>query len=539
MTKSKLFLIDGSAIFYRSYFAFIRNPLINSRGENTSTTFGFLNTIFKIIEDEKPEYFCIVFDTKAPTFRHDMYSKYKATREKMPEEMAETIPRMMQALTTLQMNLMEKDGYEADDIIATIARKCASTELDIFIVSGDKDFAQLVSENIFIYTPAKSGSINSEILGRSEIKEKYGVYPEQIVDFLALIGDKSDNVPGVPRVGEKSAQPLLEQYGDLDQIYMHVDDISKNMIREQIRENRESAYLSKKLVTLEDKAPVDITLDDLVLKSWDQHDVDVLLKDMEFNRLIVRAAKINNIIAGEPTIQDSPDKKSVSQKYKLINDENTLNSLIGKWETVDEFVFDLETDSLDVFSAKIAGIAVSFEKDEAYYIAVNHPDSNLSEKTVLRLLKPIFEDKNIKKIGQNIKFDAMIMREHGIETQNIYFDTMIAGFLINSTYGQHGLDNLAQEYLDYKMISIEEIIGTGKNQKKMTELPVENVYQYACEDADITWQLMQVIKPKLTDLDLDDLFYNIEMPLVNVFMTMEKILVTLDLDLLDVLAKKL
>jgi DNA polymerase-1 len=539
MTKSKLFLIDGSAIFYRSYFAFIQNPLINSRGENTSTTFGFLNTIFKIIEDETPEYFCIVFDTKAPTFRHDMYSEYKATREKMPEEMAETIPRMMQALTTLQMNLMEKDGYEADDIIATIARKCASTELDIFIVSGDKDFAQLVSENIFIYTPAKSGSMNSEILGRSEIKEKYGVYPEQIVDFLALIGDKSDNVPGVPRVGVKSAQPLLEKYGDLDQIYMHVDDIAKNMVREQIRENRESAYLSQKLVTLEDQAPVDFTLGDFVLKSWDQHDVDVLLNDMEFNRLIVRAAKINNIIAGDPEIQDSPAKKSVQQKYQLVNDENTLNSLIGKWETVDEFVFDLETDSLDVFSANIAGIAVSFEKDEAYYIAVNHPDSNLSEKTVLQLLKPIFEDKNIKKIGQNIKFDAMIMREHGIETKNIYFDTMIASFLINSTYGQHGLDNLAQVYLDYKTISIEEIIGTGKNQKKMTELPVENVYRYACEDADITWQLMQILKPKLTDLDLDDLFYNIEMPLVSVLMTMEKNGVTLDLDLLTDLAKKL
>ncbi len=539
MTKSKLFLIDGSAIFYRSYFAFIRNPLINSKGENTSSTFGFLNTIFKIIEAEKPEYFCIVFDTKAPTFRHDMYSEYKATREKMPDEMAETIPRMMQALTTLQMNLMEKDGYEADDIIATIARKCASPELDIFIVSGDKDFAQLVSENIFIYTPAKSGSMSSEILGRSEIKEKYGVYPEQIVDFLALIGDKSDNVPGVPRVGEKSAQPLLEQYGDLDQIYIHVDDIAKNMVREQIRENRESAYLSKKLVTLEDQAPVDFTLEDLVLKSWNQHDVDVLLKDMEFNRLIARAAKINNIIAGEPAIQDAPAKKPGQQKYQLINDENNLISLIGIWKKVDEFVFDLETDSLDVFSVKIAGIAVSFKKDEAYYIAVNHPDANLEEKTVLRLLKPIFEDKNIKKVGQNIKFDAMIMREHGIETQNIYFDTMIAGFLINSSYGQHSLDSLAQEYLDYKTISIEEIIGTGKNQKKMTELPVENVYRYACEDADITWQLMQILKPKLTDLDLDDLFYNVEMPLVNVLMTMEKNGVTLDLDLLTDLAKKL
>jgi len=539
MNKQKLFLLDGSAIFYRSYFAFIRNPLINSKGENTSSTFGFLNTLFKIIEDENPEYLGIIFDTKAPTFRHKMYTEYKATREKMPAEMAETIPRMMQAISTLQMTKLEMDGFEADDLIATIARKYASDTIDVYIVSGDKDLAQLVSDNIFIYSAAKSGSMTSDVLGRNEIKEKYGVYPDQIVDYLALIGDKSDNVPGVPRVGEKSAQPLLEEYGNLDQIYEHVDEIKKNMTRENIRDHRESAYLSQKLVTLDDQVPVECSLDDLVLKTWDQREIEVLLKDMEFNRLIVRAAKINDIIAGDSKVPEKAVQESIFQNYYIVNDDKTLKNLIGKWEKVKEFVYDLETDSLDVFSAKIAGIAISFEKNTAYYIAINHPDSGLSEEKVLELIKPIFENSSIKKIGQNIKFDAMIMREHGIETNNIHFDTMIASFAINSTTGQHNLDSLAQEYLNHKMISIEEIIGSGKNQKKMTDLPIKEVYHYACEDADITWQLMQILKPKLKDLDLEDLFYNIEMPLLSVLMTMEKNGVTLDLNLLSNFTKEL
>ncbi len=539
MTKSKLFLIDGSAIFYRSYFAFIRNPLINSKGENTSATFGFLNTIFKIIEDETPSYFCIIFDTKAPTFRHDMYSEYKATREKMPDEMAETIPRMMQALNTLQMTILDMDGYEADDIIATIARKCASDDLNVYIVSGDKDLAQLVTDNIYIYSPAKTGSIAAEVLDRDKIKEKYGVYPEQIVDFLALIGDKSDNVPGVPRVGEKSAQPLLETYGDLDKIYANLEEISKNMVREQIREHRESAYLSRQLVTLEDQVPIDFNLEMFTLNPWNQHEVEILLKDMEFNRLIVRAAKINDIIGKDSESPVKTTSKSEDSNYHIVNDKDSLNALLQKWKSVPEFVFDLETDSLDVFSAKIAGIAVSFKENEAYYIAINHPDSNLDEKSVLQQIKPIFENEKIKKIGQNIKFDAMIIREHGIEITNLFFDTMIASFLINSTSSQHNLNSLAQEYLNHKMISIEEVIGSGKNQKKMTELPVNEVFHYACEDADITWQLMEVLKPKLTDLELDDLFYKIEMPLVSVLMIMEKNGVTLDLKLLENLSKHL
>ena len=538
MAKSKFFLVDGSAIFYRSYFAFIRNPLINSKGENTSAAFGFLNTLFKLIEDENPEYMCVVFDTKAPTFRHEMYSEYKATREKMPDDMAMTIPRLMQSLNTLSMNLLEKDGFEADDIIATLARKYAGDDTDVYIVSGDKDLAQLVNEHIFVYTPARSGAQDSEIMGRDGIKEKYGVYPEQIVDWLALMGDKSDNVPGVPSVGDVTARSLIDEYDSLDGIYAGVESIARNNTREKIKENKELAYMSQRLITLDDQVPLPVSLPDLRLKSWDQHEVEVLLKDMEFNRLIVRADKINKIITGTDIV-GTLSEISTQQNYHAVNSDEAFSDLLSRCKKSGMFVFDLETDSLDVFTARIAGIALSFKENEAFYIAINHPDSALDEKTVLAALKPMFEDPAIKKIAQNIKFDAMIMGQHGINVANMYFDTMIASFLINSTTGQHNLDSLAHEYLNYKMIPIGDVIGSGKTQTVMTSLPVGEVYKYACEDADITLRLMNIMKPRLADLGLEELFYKIEMPLVEVLMAMEKQGVKLDTALLDGLSKQL
>ena len=538
MAKVKLFLIDGSAIFYRSYFAFIRNPLINSKGENTSAAFGFLNTVFKLIEDENPEYMGVIFDTKAPTFRHEMYSEYKATREKMPDDMAATIPRLMQSLNTLSMHLMEKDGYEADDIIATLARKYAGDDIDVYIVSGDKDLAQLVNENIFIYSPARSGSQAAEVIGRDGVREKYGVFPEQIVDWLALVGDKSDNVPGVPSVGDVTARALINDFNSLDGIYERVEEITRNNTREKIKENRTQAYLSQKLITLDDQVPLSVSLDDLRLNGWDQREVEVLLKDMEFNRLIVRADKLNKMIGGKG---DSAPLAEISQsqKYRAVNSEQDFDLLLNRLRKSKQFVFDLETDSLDVFTARIAGIAICLEQKEAYYIAINHSDSVLDEKKVLNALRPVFADPGIKKIAQNIKFDAMIMEEHGIDVANMYFDTMIASFLINSTTGQHNLDSLAEEYLDYKMIPIQDIIGSGKNQTVMTELPVGDVYKYACEDADITMQLMNIMRPRLEDLGLEELFYQVEMPLVTVLMAMEKQGVKLDTVLLKDLSKQL
>jgi DNA polymerase-1 len=538
MAAKKLFLLDGSAIFYRSYFAFIRNPLINSKGENTSAAFGFLSTVFRLIEDEKPDYLIVVFDTKEPTFRHEIYEEYKATREKMPDDMVISIPRMRQALNSLNLCILEKPGYEADDIIATIAREYAAEDLSVYILSGDKDLAQLVTENISIYGMAKAGNLEPEILDRSKIKTKYGVFPEQITDWLALMGDKSDNVPGIPSVGEKTAVALLEQFESLENLYANLEEVSKEGLRQKIKDNHELALLSKRLVILEDKVPLETQLEDFSLKTWDKQALEVLLKDMEFNRLITRAATVHEIVSGE----SAPMKAEYSEKetaYFIINDIESLDKFIIDLKKQDKFVFDLETDSLDTLTAKIAGIAISYKANIASYIVVNHPDSNLKQEDVFSKLRPIFKDPKIKKIAQNIKFDAMIMRQNGIEVANLYFDTMIASYLINSSNSQHNLDALASEYLDYHMIGIEELLGSGKNQKKMTDLPAIEVYEYACEDADITWQLMEVFSPKLKELDLETLFYNLEMPLVEVLMEMEGQGVSLDLDLLKSLSKEL
>lgn len=397
MPAKKFFLLDGSAIFYRSYFAFIRNPLINSKGENTSATFGFLNTVFKLIEDEKPDYLAVIFDTKEPTFRHEIYKEYKATREKMPEEMAETFPRLRQVLETLNLSIMEKPGFEADDIIATLARENASEELEVYIISGDKDLAQLVSDHISIYTMSKSPNIPPDILDRNQIKEKYGIYPEQITDWLALMGDKSDNVPGVPSVGEKTACALLEQFHSLDNLYENVDQVSKVGIKQKLIENKEMAYLSKELVVLDDNVELNSGLDDCQLKTWDKSALEVLLKDMEFNRLVTRANSVHASVSGI----DNEEKSVLSEKnihYHHINDEVSLNSLIDLWAKQEIFVFDLETDSLDTFTAKIAGIAISFQEGTAYYISMGHPDSKIDPEMVISKIRIFFEDTKYKKL---------------------------------------------------------------------------------------------------------------------------------------------
>jgi DNA polymerase-1 len=533
-----MFLIDGSAIFYRSYFAFIRNPLINSKGENTSATFGFLSTLFKLIEDERPDYLSIIFDTKEPTFRHELYSKYKATREKMPEEMSATYPRMIEALQTLNMNLFEMAGYEADDLIATFARRFESEDLHIFIVSGDKDLAQLVNDQIFIYASGKSTTQGVDIMDREGVQKKFGVSPEAITDYLALVGDKSDNVPGIPSVGEKTAAALLSQFKSLEDIIAHSEQIERTSLKEKIDSHIETARLSKQLVTLDSNVPIEATLDDLTVKSWDQKNIEVLLKDMEFNRLVTRAANVRQLVTFESG-KEEQKKPQEKGEYHLIQNNSQFGAFLKLWQNYSFFVFDLETDSLDVFTAEIAGIAISLKENHAYYIAINHPDSDLKQNEVFEKIKPIFENKTIKKMAQNIKFDTMILRQHGICPQNLYFDTMVAAYLVDSSTSGHSLDNLAQEYLNYKTIKIEEIIGSGKNQKKMTELPAGEVYTYACEDADITLRLKSIFEQKLKDLELEELFYDLEMPLVPVLIEMEEYGVQLDTKLLSNLSIEL
>jgi DNA polymerase-1 len=538
MSKKKLFLLDGSAIFYRSYFAFIRNPLINSKGENTSATFGFLNTLFKIIEDEHPDYLAIIFDTKEPTFRHKMYPEYKVTREKMPQEMAETYPRLIQTLQTLNINLFDLAGYEADDLIATFAKNFSSDNVQVYIVSGDKDLAQLVNENVFLFSAARKAGESNEILDREGVKSKYGIYPERIKDWLALMGDKSDNVPGVPSVGEKTALNLLEEYSSLEDIYKRIESVQRDKLRDALKNNKDNAYLSYDLVCLDEQVPVETDLENLKLKLWDSINLNSILQEMEFNRLVAKAESIRNLIAGDNGIEKQMSNDS-DTSYHLVETEEQFKQLLEIIKNAKEFAFDLETDSLDTFTAVIAGIALSFTEKCAYYISINHQDSRLSQDEVLSKLKPFFADEKVSKIGQNTKFDTMILRQNGTPVKNLFFDTMIASYLIDASAGHHNLNDLAQKYLNHQMIPIEDIIGSGKTEKKMTELSANFVCNYACEDADITLRLKHILEKKLNALEMEELFHQIEMPLVEVLIEMEEQGVTLDTKLLAQLERKL
>ncbi len=523
----KLFLIDGSALFYRSYFAFSRNPLINSKGEDTSATFGFLNSLVKIIEDEKPEYIAVVFDTKEPTFRHKMYEEYKATRERMPEEMSAQFPRLVDSLKRLDFLLLEKEGYEADDIIGTLAKRFASDALHVYIVSGDKDMAQLVNNCVLLYTPAK-GAAKPDILDAKGIKEKMGVTPSQVVDYLALMGDSSDNIPGVPKVGKVTAVKLLNKFNDLEGVYRHIDEVDKPSVRQSLIENKDKALLSQKLATIETDMPVEYKLDDMKFKMWDLDAVRELLKELEFRRLHERMQHfVHN--SGTADMFDTHEEKKVN--YTLIDSAHMFDQFIKNLEKQEYFVFDLETDSLDILEAEIAGIAFSWEKDEGYYVPLHHPDISLDEKEVYKALKAIFADPISYKIAHNIKFDAGILEQHGIKVESLYFDTMIAAYLLNPG-DQVKLDKLSEKYLNYEMIHIEELIGSGKKQKLMTHIAAKEVYNYAAEDADITWQLYELFKPRLKELNMEELFYDLEMPLVRVLMSMEGYGVTIDVELL-------
>ncbi len=529
----KMFLIDGSALYYRSYFAFSRNPLINSKGENTSATYGFLMALVRLIELEEPEYLAVVFDTKEPTFRHKIYEEYKATREKMPEEMAAQFPRLVDTLHTLGLPVLDKAGYEADDIIGTLSAANGNPDLDVYIVSGDKDMAQLVNDHVFLYALPKAGK-EPEAEDAQKVVEKMGVRPDQIVDFLALMGDSSDNIPGVPKVGKKTAAALLKDWDSLDGIYAHIDALKEGVVKRNLIEFREQAELSRLLATIETKVPLDVNPADLRFSMWEMDAVEPVLKELEFRNLTERMQKLA-VRYGSVKAFETKDEAKVA--YSLIRDAAGFEQFMKDLKSQTEFVFDLETDSLDFISAEIAGIAFAWEENHAFYVPLTHPDVYLNKREVLETLKPVFADERIHKIAQNAKFDAGILREHGVEVNGLHFDTMIAAYLINPS-GQHKLDKLSEQYLNYEMIHIQELIGSGKKQKKMTEIFATEVAPYAAEDADITLRLYHILKPKISESRMDDLLYHLEMPLVYTLMRMERNGVKLDTTILRRLSEQ-
>ncbi|MDZ7360085.1 MAG: DNA polymerase I [candidate division KSB1 bacterium] len=521
----RAFLVDGSALAYRSHFAFIHNPLTSSRGQNTSAIFGFVRALLKLIDDERPDYLAVIFDTPEPTFRHRTYAEYKATRQKMPDDLVDQLPKIREFCEALGAKVVEVSGFEADDVIGTLAKQSATPEVNVYLVTGDKDFMQLVDENIFIYNTGKRDKV--EILDSAGVKEKIGLPPNRVIDLLALMGDASDNVPGVPKIGEKTALELLLQYDTVENLLAKAEQIKRANIRQSLQENRELALLSKKLVTIETNVPLPIKLEDFAFRGMNASAAAALCREFEFNSLVPRF-----------TVTSAETAKG---KYESLNTPARVKWLVQQLTQIDCFAFDTETTAEDPLRAELVGMSFSWEEGTGYYIPVAPPraqndltdfflqDHDLSLK---KLFAPLLEDPRRLKCGQNAKYDMLVMSRYGVKMAGLVFDTMIASYLLNPTSRQHNLDALAMEHFNYKKIPTSELIGKGKAQITMRDVPVEIVSRYACEDADFTWRLRNYFLPKLREAGLEELFEKVEMPLVAVLAEVEQNGVKLDLPFL-------
>ncbi len=533
MSEKKLFLIDGSAMAYRAYFAFIRNPLVTRRGEHTSAIFGFLNSLFKVINDFDPTHLAIFFDTPAPTFRHDIYPEYKSTRTKMPDDMAVQLPRLREVIDAMGIPRLEKEGLEADDLIGAYSVKAAEDGAEVVIVTGDKDFTQLVNDRIKILLPGKSAE-NLEILDREGVKEKMGVYPDQITELLALMGDSSDNVPGIKGVGQKTALNLLDQFGSLEDILENAEKIKQKGLRKKVSEGREDAILSRELVTIKTDLDIEQNYNDFELKPWQNDEVRELFKELEFTRFIDEMESL-----GSPGSSPSKPKPKFEQVYRLIDSMESLDSFLHEVRKKKEVTFDTETTGLHPMTAALVGLSFCVEPGKAYYLAVAHDDydGNLPLAAVLGRLVPVMENADISKCGQNVKYDYLILRNAGIEMEGIRSDPMIAAYLIDPSARQYGLSFLAEEHLGYRMQPITDLIGTGRKQKSFSTVPVDKAVFYSAEDADCTFRIRDKLEPLLDEVGMRKLYDEIEMPLVKVLAEMEFEGVRLDTDHLSKLSE--
>lgn len=524
MGKKRLFLIDGSELAYRAYFAFIRNPLINSKGENTSAVFGFTNTLLKLLREEEPDYIGIVFDTKKPTFRHQMFEAYKATREKMPPEMSSQLPRIREVVEALSLPILEVEGYEADDLIGTLAVKGSREGYEVVIFSGDKDMLQLVVKGISVMRPGREGR-ETVLVDREGVKKVIGVEPERVPDFLGLMGDSSDNVPGVPGIGPKTAVKLVGEFGGVEEVFKDLDRISPERVRENLRKHREEALLSKRLVTIDIDVPVEIKIENLARCRPDTSELVKLFKDLEFTRFL------SQIVPQEPTPQ---------VKYTLVNSSDALQGLAERLRSAGIFSLDLETTHQEPMRARIVGFSFSPARGEAYYIPVGHLlGENIGMEEVKAQLGPILQDERIKKVGQNIKYDKLVLENSGFKLRGICFDTMVASYLLDPSSRQHNLDLLSLKHLNHKMIPLSGLLGKGRDKITFDKVPISPAVPYSCEDADITLQLKEVFESKLKSLQLWSLFEEVEMPLLSVLCQMEKNGVAIDRELLKEMSSQM
>ncbi len=520
--RQTIYLIDGSAIFYRAYFAFLRNPLINSKGENTSATFGFVNSLLKIIRDEEPDYLAVAWDSKGPTLRHEQYTEYKSTRAKMPDELVEQLPSIREAVEALGIAHYELPGYEADDIIGTLAKRCSELNFEVWCVTGDKDFYQLVDDRVRIYSP-KPGSEEAVKMGREEVRAKFGVYPELVIDKLALMGDSSDNIPGVPGVGPKTADTLLAEFGSLDAVLANLEKIKAKGVREKIAANVEQARLSRDLATIKTAAPVVCDVERMKYYGPNYEAVTTLFLRLEFNRLLRQILPQ----ASSAEVTPVPDEAEGATKaaYHTVAELKDLKALLKKFSKVREVAVDTETTSLNPFHAELVGVSLADRPNEAYYIPLGHKGEgavNLPFAEALAELKAFLENPEVQKFGQNIKYDLEVLRKYGISITPVRFDTMLASYVIDPSSRQHSLDALALQHFGYKMQPITDLIGTGKKQVSFAMVPVDKATFYAAEDADFTYRLRGKMAPMIDELEMNSLYYDLELPLVPILADMEQ-----------------
>lgn len=543
---AKLFLLDAYALIYRSYYAFLRTPRINSKGLNTSAIMGFCNTLNEVLTKEHPTHIGVAFD-HGKTFRHEVFPAYKAQREETPEDIRQSVPIIKQILEAMRIPILQVDGFEADDVIGTVATRFGADGIDTFMLTPDKDYGQLIGPRIFMFRPRHGGGY--ETLGEKEVESKYGIpTPAQVIDLLSLMGDSADNFPGCPGVGEKTAAKLINQFGSIDNLLRHTDEI-KGKLREKIENAVEDIKMSKLLATIRTDVPLQLSLDELKVEQPDEVKLRSIFEELEFktlaNKLLNKSelkpknveTQLDLFSVNTPNGQEEPEKtnyethKTVPHEYKLIDNEEEMDRLCDFFMTKEFVSIDTETTSTDAIRAELVGLSFSVEENKAFYVPL--PANREEALKYVRIFKPLYENDNILKIGQNIKYDYEVLNNYGVTLQGKMFDTMIAHYLIQPEL-HHNMDYMAETLLGYRTIHIEELIGPkGKKQKNMRDLSPTDICEYAAEDADITLRLKHLLEPRLKELGLEELFWNIEMPLVRVLADMELNGVCLDTEALQ------
>ncbi len=566
-TTEKLFLLDAYALIYRAYYALIRNPRINSKGLNTSAILGFVNTLEEVLKKENPTHIGVAFDPSGPTFRHEAFEAYKAQREETPEDIRRSVPIIKEIIRAYRIPILEVSGFEADDVIGTLATQASQMGITTYMMTPDKDYGQLVKDNVYMYRPKHSGGF--EVMGIDEVKAKFDIEnTQQVIDMLGLMGDSSDNIPGCPGVGEKTAQKLITEFGSIENLLEHTDQL-KGALKKKVEENKEMILFSKFLATIKTDVPIQLDMESLKREEPNEEALRPLFEELEFRTLIDRVLKksvstppptqqadlfAGTLFAQTPKAndekkgavqgdlfaifadegQDLPENRNLKSlkttkvDYQLIDSKAKRDDLFQKLITTRFLAFDTETTNIEPMNAELVGISLSDAENRAYYIPI--PANREEALKIVNELRPILENEEIEKIGQNIKYDMIVLKNYGVEVKGRLFDTMLAHYVLQPEL-RHNLDYLAEIYLNYQTIHIDELIGNrGKDQKNMRDLLPQQIYEYACEDADVALKLKNILAKELKNQGVEKLFYDIEMPLVPVLVSLECNGVRIDTD---------